>query len=736
MNNLLDKFMTRKGLYAAFWIAGIFMVAVLIFFSARLSKEVPPLPASVKSASGQLLYTKDDIVKGKGYFQEFGLMGYGSLLGMGTYMGPDFTTDFLHDRVTSLYTQYGLEKFGTNTLTPEQKGFVKELVKKDVRGTKMLENGTIYSDKSAKAYLENKARLINFLVNGRKDWSYVGGVIKPTEAAKIAAFFDWSQLVASSLRPGKDTTWSNNWPYEPLIDQDMTYNANVVSLFEWLLLWPFSIIVLYLAYEYILKGEDKGPKDTLKVSSLFPSQQKLLKYIPTVALFACAQMVFGGYLAHLYASPDATLLLPQSVIPFNVMRQFHINLAILWIVIGWLVGGLFIAPLVSGKDLKYPWLVDALYIALLIVGVGGLIGMYLGTQGYLREIWFWFGSEGREYLELGRVWDIGLVVGLVAWFLMVYTTIKTTKSDLLVGTMIWSAFGIATLYIAGMMPLTKIFPNFTIDDYYRWWVVHLWVELTFELFAAGVTAYLAVALGLVQRVVAEKIMLFEILLIIATGVLGVGHHYWWQGADEYWVAFGGLASALEPLPLILLMIDALKERKGILAKGQDFPWSIAFLWLCGSSFLNWLGAGWMGMMINTPVVDYYAHGTYLIVPHAHASMLGAFGYIALAFIYLVARANALAKNLAWSDKPAKYAFWFLTIGVVLYCIPCIIIGLHQMKVAYELGYYAARLREALEPVKIWMWIRIMPDTMMIIGAAIAFFDLSYKLYFSKKIKAS
>jgi len=737
MSGVMESMMSRKGLYWAFWIIGIFMVTVLIYFTATLAKEVPPLPQVVKSQSGEVLYTYEDIEKGKGDFQQFGLMNYGSLLGMGAYLGPDFTTEFFHKRAEFLYNFYAQKEFGkkTDTMTEEELGFVKELTKKDFASVTMSENEIVYSDASAEAFKANREHMVDFLVNGNHEWAWRGGVIKPEEAARISAFFDWSQMVASSKRPGTDRTWSNNWPNEPLIDQDLTWASHNITLWEWLLLWPATIIVLWLMYEYLIKEKKDEPLvEPLKITSIFPSQEKLLKYVPIVALFSLLQLILGGYLAHIYADPLDNFLVSQDILPFNVVRQLHLNLAIIWVAVGWLVGGLLIAPLVAGKDLRFPRLVDVLWVALLIVGGGGLIGIYLGSMGHLRDVWFWFGSEGREYLELGRIWDIGLLVGLVFWFGLVYSTIRKAKNDILVGTIIWSAFGIATLYIAGMMPLHKIMPNFTVDDYYRWWVVHLWVELTFELFAAGVLAYLAVALGLVRRSVAEKVMLFEILLVIATGTLGVGHHYWWQGLDEYWIAIGGVMSALEPLPLIVLMIEAIKEQKHIKEMGKGFDWGVPFLFLAGSAFLNWFGAGWLGMVINTPTIGYYSHGTYLIMPHAHVAMLGAFGYISYAFIYMTARANSLAKGLEWSDTLGKWGFWLLTIGVILYAIPTLIIGFHQTQTAFEMGYYTARLRETLMEMEGWMWVRIFPDGMMIVGGAILFYDLLQKIYFARKAR--
>ncbi|RKZ17041.1 nitric oxide reductase, partial [bacterium] len=439
--SLLDRLLTRKGLYAAFWVVSIIMVTTLIVFTANLQKEVPPLPQKVVSAAGETLYTYDDIVGGKGMFQQFDLMDYGSLLGMGAYLGPDFSTEFFHRRAEFLYGHYGREEFniGRDQLTAEQEGWVKELVKKDFYSGEGLNEGTVtYTDASAAAYKANKAWLVDFLVNGNREMAWVGGVINTGEAELISAFVDWSQMVAGTKRTGTDRTWSNDWPPEPLVDQDVSWNSHKYTLWELLALWVGTILVLFIAYEKLLNRKDEELEEALVITKLFPSQQKLIKYVPTVGLFFLLQMIIGGYLAHIYTDPANNFILDQSIIPFNVMRALHVNLAILWVTIGWLVGGMLIAPLVGNEDLKFPWLVDVLWGALLVVGGGGLVGIYMGATGNIREVWFWLGNEGRELLNLGRVWDIGLVLGLVMWFLMVFSVIRKAKENsVLVGTIIW-----------------------------------------------------------------------------------------------------------------------------------------------------------------------------------------------------------------------------------------------------------------------------------------------------------
>ena len=737
--SFLDKFMSRKGLATSFWIIALIMVSALIYYTANLQKEVPPIPQEVKSVNGEVLYTYDDVIAGKAYFQQFDLTDWGSMLGMGAYIGPDFSTDMLHYRAVFLYDFYGMEIYGKKNadLTEVERGAVKERVKQDVkRQTQLLEGTTVYTEASAQAYKWNVEYIKNLLVNGDPERGYRGGVILPEEAEKIAAFFDWGQLVASSLRPGTERTWSNNWPGEPLIDQDLNFNAHKISLWEFLILWTLTIVVIYLSYEYLFKKEpDDKLEDPIQITGIFRSQKKLLKYIPIVAGLFVVQLFMGGYLAHLYTEPSKDFLISQDLLPFNVIRSMHTQIAILWVAVGWLVGGLLIAPWVANKDHKYPWLVDVLWASLLVVAVGSMIGLYMGATGQMRETWFWLGNEGRELINLGRVWDIGLVVGLVFWFLLIISLIrKSATNNPIVSTIIWSAFAIATLYMAGMMPVHKIMPNYTVDDYYRWWVIHLWVELTFELFAAGVIAFFTVSLGLISHKVAVKVMFFELFLISLSGTLGVGHHYFWQGLDEYWIAIGGIFSALEPLPLALMIIEAMKNKRERVYSGENFNFGVPFMWIAGSAVLNWIGAGFFGMMINTPTISYYSHGTYLIMPHGHVALLGAFGYISIAFLYMTSRTNALANNLKWDDKLSKYGFWILTIGALLYAIPTYVVGMEQTRVAMEDGYFAARLRETVEPMKGWMWARTLPDGMMILGGLIVFYDLLQKTFLAKKLK--
>jgi len=751
---------TAKRWFLVFVISLVVAVGLFTYMTIIQIKDVPPLPEKVKGT--KVIYTYDDIVQGKAYFQKYVVMDHGTLLGNGAYMGPDYTAWILHEKIVALRDIYANEKFGKNynQLNDEEKATIDFLVTQDIRIKSTLKEPiTTVTPQHEKAYLQVKEKLKKYLVEGNPQYAWIGGLVKPEEAEKMVAFIDWTALVAVTQRPSaknnesvkieslgrveqlskslnQNPTYTNNWPPEPAIGMDATYSTLFWSLIAFMACWTLTIAVMWAFYDYFLKFDDHSQlEEPIKITSLTPMQEKVLKFVPIVPLFFVLQTLLGGYMAHLFADPSHSWIIPQSLLPFNVAREFHLNLAVLWIAIGWLAGGLFVAPLASkGKDFKFPIAVDILWIALLIVGGGGLIGLWLGALGKLPdELWYWLGSEGREYIELGRIWDIGLVIGLVLWFSIVFFTVK--QADRVtppLQMMIWSAFAIAVLYISGMLPLHKIIPNFTIDDYFRWWVVHLWVENTFELFAAGTLAFLTVSLGLVSARFAIIMMFFEAFLIVAAGTIGTGHHYFWMGENEFWIAWGGVLSSLEPLPLVILMIEATKEYLNIKRKGEAFPFRMAFLWLAGSAFLNWLGAGFYGMLINLPLVNYYEHGTYFGMAHGHVALLGAFGYISIAFLYFIVRANAIAKNLHWDEKISNLAFWLTTAGIILFAIPVLVIGEKQMEWAYNYGYWVARTREVLEGLGFWMWIRLIPDALIVAGAVLILVDLVYKLYLSKK----
>ena len=325
-------------------------------------------------------------------------------------------------------------------------------------------------------------------------------------------------------------------------------------------------------------------------------------------------------------------------------------------------------------------LVDLLFWVTLLIVAGALVGDYLGIKGVIDQGWFWFGNQGLSYIQLGRFWQIGFFIGLALWSLLVMRALwptlpswRTAARQFWTGRirlehLIWaSTINIALLYVFGMIPLTGIEKSFTLTDFWRWWVVHLWVEQSFEFFAAAISAYLLMAVGLVSRKLAERAVYFELILIFLGGVIGTGHHLYWAGGPSMWVPMGSMFSFIEVLPLVLLIIEAIRHHRLIRTHGE-FKYGLAYLYIIGAAFWNFVGAGvFGGGTLNAPLVNYYEHGTFLTLNHAHTALFGAFGLLGIGLIYFCLRYVA-AETHPFGEKTGRWAFWLYNGGLLLWIV--------------------------------------------------------------------
>ena len=264
---------------------------------------------------------------------------------------------------------------------------------------------------------------------------------------------------------------------------------------------------------------------------------------------------------------------------------------------------------------------------------------------------------------------------------------------------------IAVLYRFGMVPMTHVSPSFTLTDYWRWWVVHLWVEQSFEFFAAVVTAYLLVAVGLVSRRLAMRTVLFETVLVFLGGVIGTGHHWYWAGAPAIWVPAGSMFSFIEVLPLLLLVIEA-EEHRRLLRRHSEFRYGLAYTYIIGAALWNFIGAGvFGGGTLNAPLVNYYEHATTLTLNHAHTALFGAFGLLAIGMIYFCLRYAGGETQV--SDRPGYIAFAFYNIGVILWVVLTFSpLGWPQLEAVYEHGLAYALSQAFYDTTLFWQWTRI------------------------------
>jgi nitric oxide reductase subunit B len=475
---------------------------------------------------------------------------------------------------------------------------------------------------------------------------------------------------------------------------------------------------------------------------LTPSQKRVWKYFLVVAGVLLLQILAGSIMAHYYSERAGFYgIAIDKLLPFNVLRDIHTQTPIVWIGLAWIGSALFLAPAISGAEARGQGvLADILFWVTLFIVAGAIVGDYLGVMGVIRKGWFWFGNQGLSYIQLGRAWQIGFFGGLAIWSGLVLRALWPQKGGVAIALgqiftgrirlehLIWaSTVNIAALYACGMIPLTGVEKSFTITDFWRWWVVHLWVEQSFEFFAAAISAYLLMATGLVSRRMAERAVYFELILIFLGGVLGTGHHLYWAGAPGIWVPLGTMFSFIEVLPLVLLIIEAIQQHRLIKAAGS-FHYELAYLYIIGAAFWNFVGAGvFGGGVLNAPLVNYYEHATFLTLNHAHTALFGAFGLLGIGLIYFCLR-YAAGERFAFSERTGRQAFWLYNLGLAMWiALNFFPIGWSQLTAVYEHGLAYARSNAFYQTTLFWQWMRMPGDIVFAVGALMMAWDFLVKV---------
>jgi nitric oxide reductase subunit B len=708
--------------------------------------RVPPQPERFTTADGRTLMTANDILDGKAGFQKADLMDYGSLYGMGSYYGEDYTASLLV-RLGRL-TQDGVarERFGKPfaDLTTDQKASANATMQSQLQSTDLTQPVVSVPDAMAGAIttlqLEMSAALS--IANPEAGWTPAYSLNKK-QAINTADFLIYSAITTVARRPDVNWSWTENWPYEPLVG-----NVPTTNTFRWTWIsFCFTFLmfgVVVFIYEFWLNHPDDAPMDPVlaKFGPLTPSQRRVGKYFLVVAAVLLLQITAGTIMAHSYY--DRTSFYGIDInrwFPFNFLRDVHIQSPIIWIGLSWIGAALFLAPSIAGgqEAHRQGLLVDFLFWVTLLIVVGALAGDYLGIMGYIQQGWFWFGNQGLSYIQLGRFWQIGFFVGLVLWSILVFRALWPSRIALQQATrqfwsgairlenLIWaSTINIALLYAFGMIPLTGIEKSFTLTDFWRWWVVHLWVEQSFEFFAAAMSAYLLMAVGLVSRKLAERAVYFELILIFLGGVIGTGHHLYWAGGPSMWVPMGSMFSFIEVLPLVLLIIDAINHHR-LIRRQQDFKYRLAYTYIIGAAFWNFVGAGvFGGGTLNAPLVNYYEHGTFLTLNHAHTALFGAFGLLAIGLVYFCLR-YAAGDRVAFSERTGVWAFWLYNSGLVLWILLNFFpIGWPQLDAVFEQGLAYARSTAFYKTTLYWQWMRLPGDVLFAAGALLMAWDFLVK----------
>jgi len=719
------QLLIARGWIQAVAIVMIFGFAVLGMLAYRTYTGEPPIPARVSDAAGHVLFTKADILAGQGIFLSNGLMEYGSVFGHGAYLGPDFTADYLHRAALAVQESYG----------GESSDRAKSQTIADFKTNRYdAATGTLtYTPAQARAFEQLCGYYGNFFGEPTTKYGLRPGAIRsPEEIRQLTAFFSWSAWAASALRPGQQYSYTNNWPPEPLVDNHATADAIVWSVLSLIALLGGIGLLLAAFGRWNFLGWHGREQQTVSFRPpnqvfLTPAQRACGWFFLVMGLLFLLQTLVGGASQHYRADIANFFGIDLArLLPFNIARTWHVQLAIFWVSTSYLAAGIFLAPMVAGREPRgQNLLAYALLGALAIVVFGSLIGEYAGIEGWLRNNWAWLGNQGFEYLDLGRLWQILLTIGLFFWVTILFRGLRGRLTNEHMGNMPWlfffSALSIPAFYGVGL--LAHPAAHFTTTDFWRFWVVHLWVEDFLELFTTIMVAYIFVLLGVVQERVALTMIYLDIVLYSAGGVIGTMHHLYFSGEPSIHMALGAFFSAAEVIPLTLLTLEAwsflqLGAEQGTRSK-IPFPHYWAVMFLASVGFWNFLGAGVFGFLINLPIVSYYEIGTALTPNHGHAAFMGVYGMLSVGLALFCLR--YIIPEERWSDRAAKISFWSLNLGLAWMVFATLFpLGILQLYHSIAYGYYDARtLKFISNPSNSLIeWLRFPGDVVFILGGAL------------------
>ena len=743
------------GEYKKYWIA---VVAVLIigfsilgYLGTDVYHQAPPVPTAYVSQDGQVLFTKEDILHGQSAWQSTGGQSVGTVLGHGAYQAPDWTADWLHKEVSIMLDIKSQEAFGVlyNQLGPAQQAAVKEVVKEEYLGSAVRDDGTVVLSPERITAMNITGRYFVELYGDNPELTLTrdhfamkdNTLPELQDRIDMARFFFWTTWMASTQRPGTDATYTNNWPHEPLLDHNPTPESVAWSVVSVIILLCGIGVVVWL-WAFGKKDDDHAlvppTEDPISKITLTPSQRALGKYLFTILALFLFQLGMGGIIAHYTVEGQAFYGIPLAqYFPYSIARTWHIQASLFWIAMAFLSAGLFLAPIINGgKDPKYQKLgVDILFWALVVLVVGSFAGTYLGVAHQIPAAWnFLLGHQGYEYIELGRIWQWIEYIGILFWLVLMIRSIigafKQKGDKNLIAAFIFSVIMVGIFYGPGLFYGEH--SHLAIMEYWRWWVIHLWVEGFFEVFSTTLMAFIFVTLGLVSYRAGTVAAISSGAIYLIGGIPGTFHHLYFTGVTSTIVATGASFSALEVVPLVLLGYEAFENYTRL----HSAPWMHRLKWpvycFIAVSFWNLVGAGVFGFLINMPVSLFYIQGLNTTAVHAHTALFGVYGFLSLGFVFLIAR--YIRPEVEFNDKLMKFGFWALNIGLALMVLISLLpIGLIQSWASITHGLWFARSEEFMQQplLQNLRWARLIGDTILIIGA-VAFFWQIVKVLFAKK----
>lgn len=745
--------MNAKKLWISLATVIILSFAVLGYYGGEIYHSMPPIPKNVVTTDGRVVATKQDILNGQNVWQSIGGQEVGSIWGHGAYVAPDWSADWLHRESELLLNRWAnvTPPDTYESLDDETKAVLLTRLKKEMRTNTYQPNtgNLVISTDRAFAFDELSRHYTSLFGNDpafdKLRDSYAiprNAITDPARQKALSAFFFWAAWSCSTERPGENITYTNNWPHESLVGNTMTGSMVIWSVVSFvLLLAGVGALAWYYAAQKQHDGEERFPdKDPLLGLAPTPSMKATLKFFWVVTALVVAQAALGVITAHYQVEGSSFYGIPIAEwIPYSVTRTWHTQLGIFWIATAWLATGLFVAPAVSGHEPKFQRaLVNFLFVCLLIIVVGSMAGQWFAIQqklGFTAN--FWFGHQGYEYVDLGRFWQIFLTVGLFLWLFLMARAIwpalrRKQEGKHLLALFLLASTAIPVFYIPGLM--WGQHTHLAIAEYWRWWVVHLWVEGFFEVFATVVIAFLFTRMGLLRISTATSSVLFSTVIFLFGGIIGTFHHLYFSGTPIGVLAFGAAFSALEVVPLCLIGFEAYEN----LTLTRARPWVKAYKWpilyFVAVAFWNLVGAGLFGFFINPPVALYYMQGLNTTPVHGHTALFGVYGTLGIGLMLFCLR--GLTSNKEWKTGVLRFSFWAINIGLALMVLLSLLpIGLMQTWASVEHGMWYARSAEFMGRgiIHNFVWMRVVGDTIFTAGLlSLGWFVLGLKTGWSLK----
>ena len=717
--------------------------SVLLWVGGEIHRVMPPIPKAVVTDNGATVFTRADIEKGRQVWQSIGGQQLGSIWGHGSYVAPDWSADWLHREATAwldIVAQRDVSKPYAELPTDTQAALAAQLRPRIRANTYDSSSDviTVPIDRASAiaAVSDHYTALFGddpALLDLRKAYAMKNGTVATAEHRRaLTAFIWWSAWSAVTERPGKDISYTNNWPHDELVG-----NTPPGHLLMWTVFSVLFLIagVALLGWHHARQREEAPAQlpatDPLALIRVTPSMRASAKYFWLVIALFLVQILLGATTAHYQVEgQEAYGFALANYLPYSLTRTWHTQLAVLWIATAWLGMGLYMGPAISGHEPKFQRLgVNFLFVCLIVIVVGAFTGQWLAVMQKLGlDKNFWFGHQGWEYVDLGRFWQIFLFVGLGLWLTLVgralWPAIKRGgESKSIITLLFLSTVCIGLFYGAGLM--WGEHTHISMVEYWRWWVVHLWVEGFFEVFATAVIAFLFTRLGLLRVTSATVSVLFATIIFLSGGVLGTLHHLYFTGTPTAVIALGASFSALEVVPLAFIGFEAYHTYK----LGSATPWMQRYRWpimfFTGVAFWNVVGAGLFGFLINPPLPLYYMQGLNLTPLHGHTALFGVYGLLGVGLMLFCLR--GLRPNIVWNEKLLKTSFWAFNIGLAGMALFTLLpIGVIQLAAAVDQGYWYARSAELMQQpiIQLLVWMRVPGDTIFSIGAlALAWFVL-------------